>query len=408
MTTINYVVSTTAVKAHGSSKSIYQSFLTSDTIPHVMAEDRLHVLDVHVSVDAAPTPDSHLTCTTNHHMAICNQSRVLALANGRFVDLYGVCANKDHPFTFLHQISIYEHLKSIHASISDESATEIVRVTCVTFPIPGFLLVGTFVKNPKGQTLNDKKNDTAMYLLGFWLYATSVTRFSCDKNDEKSPLAANAIQVALSFADFVIEGDGEEIQNLHTFRQEVTPDAGAVLLLFNDSKRFGVFNWKERLSDRQVCLAQVKQHAEKVTSAVCAHDGQYLVLGDEAGRLHLLDFHAFSHDSNDTMEKSKHSGGKRLDLGPCFRSSVIVRDNPLDHVRVVQTVASSGRECACTSLQSWSWDEQDDQKHFVLAGQQDGAFRVRARRLLSTNFALRFYLDDRFSSSFKKLTKPDI
>ncbi|EEY58287.1 uncharacterized protein PITG_00933 [Phytophthora infestans T30-4] len=271
-----------------------------------MAEDRLHVLDIGVSVEASARIKPPIQDGDSQLISVCHKNHVIAIANGRFVDLYGICANSLHPFTFLHQISI-------------------AVATCVSFPVPGFLLVGAFVET-------------------------------------REPPAS--VQVYFSFVEPVVGADGRCIRSLQSFRHDMTPDAGSVLVLFEDSKVFGVLSWKERFSDRQVCLAQIKQQTGSLVIAQCSQDGRYAVLGDAGGRL------------------SQQLVGKRLELKACSRSGVISRDNPLERVRVAHTLASSGMDCAYTSLRWWMCSIQDQQKQFILAGKQDGSLNVRGCKLL--------------------------
>ncbi|KAG2849285.1 hypothetical protein PC111_g108 [Phytophthora cactorum] len=345
----------------------------------VMVEDRLQVLDVDVSVEAAARIGSRIQEDDSQCIAVCHKNRVIAIANGRFVDLYGVSNNSLHPFTFLHQITISDHVTRLRSSVlnnNNEPGQDPVVATSVAFPVPGILLVGAFVGVPESENLGTESTVDPVLLLGFRFYAGSVTQFTGVVDREKSRKVAASVQVYFSFVEPVVAIGGKSIQSLQSFRHDMTPDAGSVLVLFGDSKMFGIFSWKERFSDRQVCLAQIKQQSDNLVVAECSQDGRYVVLGDTGGRLSLIDFKDFQHDGRDISLKTQQSVGKRLELRECSRSGVIARDNPLEHVRVAHSLATSGMDCAYTSLRWWMCGIRVHQKQFILAGKQDGSLNI--------------------------------
>ncbi|KAG3225854.1 hypothetical protein PC129_g3564 [Phytophthora cactorum] len=340
---------------------------------------RLQVLDVDVSVEAAARIGSRIQEDDSQCIAVCHKNRVIAIANGRFVDLYGVSNNSLHPFTFLHQITISDHVTRLRSSVlnnNNEPGQDPVVATSVAFPVPGILLVGAFVGVPESENLGTESTVDPVLLLGFRFYAGSVTQFTGVVDREKSRKVAASVQVYFSFVEPVVAIGGKSIQSLQSFRHDMTPDAGSVLVLFGDSKMFGIFSWKERFSDRQVCLAQIKQQSDNLVVAECSQDGRYVVLGDTGGRLSLIDFKDFQHDGRDISLKTQQSVGKRLELRECSRSGVIARDNPLEHVRVAHSLATSGMDCAYTSLRWWMCGIRVHQKQFILAGKQDGSLNI--------------------------------
>ncbi|KAG3206823.1 hypothetical protein PC128_g547 [Phytophthora cactorum] len=340
---------------------------------------RLQVLDVDVSVEAAARIGSRIQEDDSQCIAVCHKNRVIAIANGRFVDLYGVSNNSLHPFTFLHQITISDHVTRLRSSVlnnNNEPGQDPVVATSVAFPVPGILLVGAFVGVPESENLGTESTVDPVLLLGFRFYAGSVTQFTGVVDSEKSRKVAASVQVYFSFVEPVVAIGGKSIQGLQSFRHDMTPDAGSVLVLFGDSKMFGIFSWKERFSDRQVCLAQIKQQSDNLVVAECSQDGRYVVLGDTGGRLSLIDFKDFQHDGRDISLKTQQSVGKRLELRECSRSGVIARDNPLEHVRVAHSLATSGMDCAYTSLRWWMCGIRVHQKQFILAGKQDGSLNI--------------------------------
>lgn len=349
--------------------------------------NRLHVLDVDVSVEAPTRIGSRFQDGDNQCIAACYKTRVVAIANGRFVDLYGVGNNCLHPFTFLQQISIRDHATHVHSTNNDgdgDHDLDIVMATCVAFPVPGFLLVGAFVEVPESEISGNAATvdpSKTIFLLGFRLYAGSVSQFVGVVDGDKPRQAPAPVLVHFSFVEPLVGASvRRSIRCLQSCRREMTPNSGSVVVLFEDSTMFGVFSWRERFSDRQICLAQLKQQSERVVVAECSLDGQYLVVGGAEGRLSLIDFIAFPRDGyNMSSRLQQVVGGKRLELGPCSRSGVITRDNPLEHVRLVHSSTTPGTGCAYTSLRWWIYGSRDQQKQFILAGKQDGSLSVRGR-----------------------------
>ncbi|RLN76164.1 hypothetical protein BBJ28_00002161 [Nothophytophthora sp. Chile5] len=289
---------------------------------------RLQVQDVAVSVLARQGVETVLHQAAAQRLAVCEASQVLAVANGRFVDLYGV-GNGLQRLVFLAQIALDDYVT--RQTVNDDGGrTDVVLATCVCFPITGFLLVGAVTEGLQG--VKDR-----VLVLGFRLYATSVSQYAVPVPHENgaSKRSPSPVQVHFSFLEPVPDTSTSGIRSLQPCHRGMTPDSGSVLLLFADSNVFGFLSWTERFSARQMCLAELKQHSGSLIAAAISSSGQYIVLTNAVGRLALLDFHRFpwtgqGHSGN-TVE------GKRLQLGSCSRSGVPARDNPLDVVRVVHT-----------------------------------------------------------------------
>ncbi|KAL4114647.1 hypothetical protein PRIC2_014103 [Phytophthora ramorum] len=348
-----------------------------------MTEDRLQVLDVDVCIDGPARIGAAFQAGDNQTIAVCDRTRVIVIANGRFIDLYGACANSSHPFAFLQQISIGEYVNRSPKSqkiSGDALDVSIVVTTCVVFPVPGFLLVGAFVEalesdiSGNGEAVESRRE---ILLLGFRLYAGSASRFTGDMGGENVRQGSASVQVHFSFVEPVVGISAGAIRRLQPFRRDMTPDTGSVVVLIDGCKLFGVLCWKERFSDRQMCLARLKQQSEALVAAECSPDGRYLVIGDAEGRLSLLDFRDFLLDDHEISSRVQPKlGGKRLKIEGCTRSGVITRDSPLENVRLVHTITSSGTNCAYTSMRWWITGVGDQQKQFVLAGKQDGSLSV--------------------------------
>ncbi|POM73470.1 Hypothetical protein PHPALM_9679 [Phytophthora palmivora] len=314
-----------------------------------MTEDRLHVLDVDVPVEASTRIGSRIQKGDSQCIAVCYQTGVIAIANGRFVDLYGASNNSLHPFTFLHQISIGDHVTHPHSIVLNNNGDRDLcnsTVSCVACPVPGFLLVGAFVEVPESEISETNVSVNPIYF---------------------------------SFVEPVVGVGVQSIRCLQSFRNNMTPDSGSVVVLFGDSEMFGVFSWKERFSDRLICLAQMKHQTKRLGVAECSPDGRYIVVGDDEGRLSLIDFKGFPKGGYSTSSNVQQMGGKRLKLGLCSRSGVTTRDNPLEHVRLVHISAITAVSCVYTSLRWWICGVRDQQKQFILAGKQDGSLSVRER-----------------------------
>ncbi|RLN06637.1 hypothetical protein BBJ28_00010982, partial [Nothophytophthora sp. Chile5] len=330
-----------------------------DTLP--MLPSRLQVQDVAVPVLPRQGVKAAVHQAAAQRLAVCEASQVLAVANGRFVDLYGVGDGLQR-LVFLAQIALDDYVTRQVVN-NDGDRTDIVLATCVCFPITGFLLVGAVAEG-----LQDVKD--RVLVLGFRLYATSVSQYAVPHENGASKRPPAPVQVHFSFLEPVPDTSTSGIRSLQPCHRGMTPDSGSVLLLLADSNVFGVLSWTERFSARQMCLAEQKQHSESLIAAAISSSGQYIVLSDAVGRLALLDFHRFAWTgqghSDNTVE------GKRLQLGACSRFGVLARDNPLDVVRVVHTVLTAGSSSAC-SVRWWKYGRKGQEKEFILAGRQDGS-----------------------------------
>jgi hypothetical protein len=343
-------------------------------------EDRLHVLDVDVAVEAATGTKYGIQDGDKQCISVCHQTRVVAIANGRFVDLYGAGDSSVHPFRFLHQIALGDHAKHLQRTFQPDSDPQnllYVVATSVVFPIPGFLLVGAFLGGPESETSEHVEAVGSPLLLGFRLYAGSVTQFGEIESGVESRPAPSSVQVYFSFVEPVVGMSRRSIRCLLPCRRDMAPDSGSVVVLFQDSEWIGVLCWRERFSDRQVCLARKKQQSRALVVAELSPDGQWLVVGDTEGQLSLLNFQNFSWNGHNVSSRLKVAGGKRLELGACSRSGVMTRDNPLEHVRLFHASTLPATTNAHTSLRWWVCGVRDQQKQFILAGSQDGSLSVR-------------------------------
>lgn len=196
----------------------------------------------------------------------------------------------------------------------------------------------------------------------------------------------------------------------------ITPSrhcGGAALLLLEGAGRFGVFQWRERLSDRRVSVAQLPGAAAagdsgsdaSLVAAALSADGCWCALADATGRLFLLTFMTFDWGYvgvGSCCRDTAGTGGKRLQGGRCSRAGIVMRDNPLDVVRLMAVtggehvgnagVAEDVRRVAdedaswwagpetqsvCSSLRWLVMTSPSKSRHLLLVGTQSGSLSVR-------------------------------
>lgn len=351
-----------------------------------------------------------------HSVAVCEAVGVVAVANGRTVDLYDVVAcgwTRPHGadsadaepqlhLPLVAQISLAQYLQTLSACSQDAASD--VRATCVSFPAAGMLLVG-------GVATDDEHGAADAFLLGFRLYTSSATRFStlAEGHSDSKPAKLPRVTVHFSFAE-PIKTPGFPVM-LIVCRHVTTAQAGAVLITMHASSEIVVFSWAERFSSRQVSAASVAGRTSPLVSAAVSPDGRFAAVASEEGFFFLLDWSRFSTliDSEIAIITLPHTTTEqRLLLGVCSRAGRVVEDNPLDCVRLVAT--ARGEHCGilvmrlqgqCShdaaielrsadgtdefdrvmSLQWWRWSEGDDKRDYILVGKQDGSLSVRPLRI---------------------------
>lgn len=312
-------------------------------------------------------------------LAVCESSGLVAVAAGTAVTLYRLQAgvHKDSValgdvLPFVTEIALSEY--------ADDGGT--LLATCARFVAPGMLLVGT-------QT--SSMSAAHPILLGFRVYTSPL-------RPEGSTLARDlSVLVQLRFMETIPIRTTQGSVRCIEFWQQNEQDQGssegdgAVVLLFSACSMIGVFQWRERFSDRQISVAELPGQALVAVSA----SGSWLALVDVDGSLFLLDMRRFGWDVHAAMLTTSEPG-KRLRNGICCRSNVLMRDSPLDLVRLVQVlqgtkmrnrvvVDRSELDCADavghvkplpTVLRWWCPSLNRKTQAFLLAGMSDGSLNV--------------------------------
>jgi hypothetical protein len=313
---------------------------------------RWRVVDVPLRLSpSVRRADTISGASPRHNVAVCEAVSVVAVANGRTVDLYDVVAcgwTRPHGaevadaaaqlhLPLVAQIPLAQHLP--YLSTRSQHACD-VRATCISFPATGILLIG-------GVATDDVHGVADAFLLGFRIYTSSVTRFSApieDHSDSKR-VEPPRVTVHFSFAE-PIKTLGFPV-TLTVCQHVTTAQAGAVLLTMHTSSEVVVFSWAERFSSRQVSAASVAGRTSPLVSATVSPDGRFAAVANEEGFFFLLDWSRFSTliDSEiSTSALPRTATEQRLLLGVCSRAGRVLEDNPLDCVRLVATARGMSGE----------------------------------------------------------------
>uniref|UniRef100_K3WAR2 CNH domain-containing protein n=1 Tax=Globisporangium ultimum (strain ATCC 200006 / CBS 805.95 / DAOM BR144) TaxID=431595 RepID=K3WAR2_GLOUD len=99
--------------------------------------------------------------------------------------------------------------------------------------------------------------------------------------------------VHFSFLEQVLLPNANGVACIEVCRHCTKVQAGAVVLLMKESNSFAIFQWRERLSDRQVCVAELPGCTASLVAASLNLNGQWGAISDSSGHLYLLDFGLF-------------------------------------------------------------------------------------------------------------------
>lgn len=230
---------------------------------------------------------------TPRALAACASSGIVAVASGSTLQLLKLGSDG---VQLLQQIPLTE----------PGNAERPVVATCALFAAPGVLLVAA-----------------GTWLLGFRVFA------------------GTHHPAHWSFA--------EPLPSTATLVVRCRHCTGAAVVLLAGAGRFAVFQWRERLSSRCVSVADVSTHP--LVAAALSADGRFLALADARGRLYVLSFAAFDWrggggfgpgTGRGTAVERTAEGGTRLRNSSCSRSGIVMRDNPLDAVRIVAETGGTG------------------------------------------------------------------
>lgn len=300
---------------------------------------RVAVTPLRLSPDAPI--DQSVERWLQQRVAACDALGVLAVAHGRFVDLY----QADKPLAsevfdedadlrlhlpFLAQITLDEYASFVPASCGsltglgrDWGEEAMMTATCVCFPTDSVLVVGATTKA------------SGSFLLGFRLYSSAVTQLLLTPSDDRIKRHPSPLLVHFNYLEPVLTAPPVAMIPCPHLS---TPHSGAMVLLLANSSEFAVFSWTERFSSRQICAASITRHPDPLTAIAVTDDGRFLVTANAAGYIYMLDFARFAWDAyaeDGGATATSDVAGKRVKLGVCSRSGLLVEDNPLDAVRIL-------------------------------------------------------------------------
>ncbi|KAF1318581.1 hypothetical protein FI667_g13840, partial [Globisporangium splendens] len=321
-------------------------------------------------------------------MAICDDCGVVAVANGSIVDLFlasglvlmsGGNAHSDdddnqgaddaegdrggrcHP-PFLTQIALdeYKDIQGYAQKADHKEVTSVMLATCVCFVAPGVLLIGA----TKSQDAHGDGDGISTWIFGFRIYVSSVALQRVSKSPfESSRSRPDPAMAHFSFLEQILLPNANGIACIEMCQHCTNLQAGAVVLLLKESSSFAIFQWRERFSDRQVCVAELPGCTAPLVATSLNFNGQWGAISDSRGHLYLLDFgffewygHSSSRRGGDIFPSLSES--KRLKIGSCSRSGILLRDNPLESVRLASV--TGGMSCVvcvacCYRLILWLW-----------------------------------------------------
>lgn len=353
----------------------------------------------------------HAQHVTPQRIALCETSGVVAIANGPVVDLY-LQDNTNTPATasssssngtshhdtpaqdasdsamrlpFLMQIALDEFQDVRGYAVQKKSATAAVEqsvmvATCVVFIAPGVLLIGA-------AKLQDSEGEAADATVSTWLFGFRIYISAPVHQRSSEAFAKNArsrphdqAMVQFSFLERIPLPTANGIARMEVCQHCANSQAGAVVLIMSDSSSFGVFQWRERLSDRQVCVAEIPGCSTALTAAAMSPVGRWCALSDAIGYLYLLDFEVFEWYGRATAElrsrDAKLFAARRLRNGSCSRSGIVMRDNPLEAVRLASVLGSPYLQSVYSSLRWLVATPAHKIRHFLLTGSQSGSLSV--------------------------------
>lgn len=309
------------------------------------------------------THASHAQHVTPQRCAFCEASDVVAIATGPVVDLYlldstsapATAASTSPPdgnserharLSFLTQI-VLDEFKNIQGyGVRTSVELSVMTATCVCFVAPGVLLVGAAKLQNEDEAAAEMPSS---WLFGFRIYVsapmhqrTSEAFVTSSRSRPHDP-----VMVQFSFLERIPLSAANGVARMEVCRHCTNSQAGAIVLIMDASSSFGVFQWCERLSDRQVCVAEIPSCNTALTAVAISSDGRWCALSDAIGYLYLLHFEAFEWFGR-AAELRRQRGeklfaAKRLRNGSCSRSGIAMHDNPLDAVRL--TSVSGGILC---------------------------------------------------------------
>ena len=300
-------------------------------------------------------------------IAICEETGVLAIANGTLVDLYhlGNLSLSEGTTTtfvdalisdskkqkqqlhlpFLTQIQLNDFTQEQqNSSINIQKA----YATSLLFVEKGVLFVGApAVSIETNDSSNKKETETvsSSWLFGFRLYLSAGTH---------SPSPSSVVLHLAFLEQMATPGQASEGIFYMEKRPQSSLNAGAVLLLAQNSNCFAILKWKERLSDRWLCVGKIESKGafSPLLAASMNEKGEFLVCSDTNGGVFLLDMRNFPWETEANAGFApliSQLDGKRVQSIALSHSGVEIPSqnllseaNPMDFLRVVYAVAGCG------------------------------------------------------------------
>ncbi|GLE02557.1 hypothetical protein PINS_up011395 [Pythium insidiosum] len=352
------------------------------------------VLDAPQSdTDAIDGRISQIIYFSTQRLAVCEHSRLVAVANGRIIDLFLLDAvtpspsPHDHEATTAHLPFVGQLALDDYASDDEADDDHVVSfsATCVCFVSASVLLVAFDRIDIRASSSTETTTTTTMYLAAFRLFPRRIV-VATSSSSSSSLDASNAASLVTHccFRDRV-DAATPSITAMHVISSS-SQDAGAVVLRFATARSFALLLWRERLADRELVVVRLPSTATSkpsdavVTAADVSTDGRWLVLGDEEGGVWLVDCGALAWDlragSASAVDGERRSPvGRRLELVAIngigggqqrMRSRSGIEHARLAHVSRLRRGISSLR-----------WLQHATNERHLVAGNVDGALSVR-------------------------------
>ncbi|KAJ0401887.1 hypothetical protein ATCC90586_009009 [Pythium insidiosum] len=304
-------------------------------------------------------------------MAVCERSRLVAVANGRIIDLFLLDALTSLPSHTARGDSdkaqaAAAHLPFVGQIALDEYAPQdaplSAAATCVRFIASAVLLVAFELADADATA----PTATRPHLAAFRLFPSR-------RVVSARPPDASLLLVHCCFVDRV----QAPITDMHVVAPSAAAeqqDAGAVVLLHASGPLFSVLHWRERLADRELVGARLPGGAAALTAADVSPDGQWLALGDGDGGVWLLDCRGLAWGLRlQPATDSPPPAGTRLEL--------VAVDRLCQRAAHSRSGMERVRLAHCARLRhgvsSLRWLPAPSV--FLAAGQRDGALAVLAK-----------------------------
>ncbi|KAJ0399823.1 hypothetical protein P43SY_008129 [Pythium insidiosum] len=305
-------------------------------------------------------------------LAVCERSRLVAVANGRIIDLFLLDALTSLPSHVARDDSdkaqaAAAHLPFVGQIALDEYAPQDAPLSaaaaCVRFIASAVLLVAFELADADVDTT--APTATRPHLAAFRLFPS------------RRVVSARPPDASLLVHCCFVDRVQAPVADMHVVAPSAAAgqqDAGAVVLLHASGPLFSVLHWRERLADRELVGARLPGGAAALTAADVSPDGQWLALGDGDGGVWLLDCRGLAWGLRlQPATDSPPPAGTRLEL--------VVVDRLCQRAAHSRSGMERVRLAHCARLRhgvsSLRW--LPTPSVFLAAGQRDGALAVLAK-----------------------------